>query len=162
LGATIRLKGQSSTVVGIMPAGFAFPVPAQISLSKRFEGQYPATNAGRSITAIRLREELYRFTLPLFSLLELAAVFVLALGANLTNLLLVRLTTRAKELALLGGARCLLLERRCDSPIFGRFWADEKHFHRRRSSPRKRELAFCTPWGTRWDTSCCPWTGLRW
>lgn len=140
LGATIQLNGQSCTVIGVMPAGFNYPLPAQIwtplalrpdqwadrksaiygvlgrlkgditlaqagssleAFSKRLQEQYPATNAARSVTIIRLREELYRFTVPLFSLLELAAVFVLALAcANLTNLMMARLTTREKELAL--------------------------------------------------------------
>ncbi len=140
LGTTVQLNGRVSTVIGVMPAGFNYPVPSELwtplalrpeesadrtravyhvlgrlksnisvaqaasalqAFSKRLEERHPQTNAGRSITLIRLREELYQFTVPLFSLLELAAIFVLVLAcANLMNLLMARMTAREKELAL--------------------------------------------------------------
>jgi len=139
LGATVQIDGRGCTVIGVMPAGFDYPVPSELwtplalrpeeradrtsavyhllgrlqsgismaqagsalqALSKRLQERHPLTNAGRSITLIRLREELYQFTIPLFSLLELAAIFVLVLAcANLTNLLMARMTAREKELA---------------------------------------------------------------
>ncbi|HLY17324.1 MAG TPA: ABC transporter permease [Bryobacteraceae bacterium] len=139
LGKTIQLNARGYTVIGVMPAGFNYPVPSELwtplvlrpeersdrtaaafsvlgrlqggisvaeagsalqGFSKRLRERYPLTNAGRSLTLIRLREELYQFTIPLFSSLELAAVFVLVLAcANLMNLLMARMAGREKELA---------------------------------------------------------------
>ena len=69
--------------------------------SARLASEYPKTNASRSATLLQLRRELYQFTLPLFSLLQVAAVFVLLLAcANLANLLFARMIGRQKEIAL--------------------------------------------------------------
>ncbi len=63
--------------------------------------EYPKTNAGRRTTLLPLRRELYQFTLPLFSLLQVAAGFVLLLAcANLANLLFARMIRRQREVAL--------------------------------------------------------------
>ena len=78
-----------------------------------FAGQlaalYPRTNTGRRATVLQLRRELYNFMLPLFSLLQLAAAFVLVLAcSNLANLLFARSIGRQKEIALrtaLGASR---------------------------------------------------------
>jgi putative ABC transport system permease protein len=69
----------------------------------------PTTNAGRDVRAVELRKELYAYTLPLFGLLQAAAVLVLALvTANLVNLVSVRFLRREKEMlvrAALGAGR---------------------------------------------------------
>jgi len=71
------------------------------SVARRLEQQHPETPAGRTMTLLRLREELYEYTVPIFSLLQAAAGFLLFLaGANLTNLLFARLVGRQRELAI--------------------------------------------------------------
>ena len=79
------------------------------SLSRRLEQQYPITNTNRSVSILQLRKELYSFTLPLFLLLQAAALFVLLLAiANLVNVHFARMVARQKEFAMrlaLGAAR---------------------------------------------------------
>ena len=139
LGKTIQLNGRGYTVVGIMPKGFDYPVPAELwtplalspadrgdraqlsleslarlksgvgvaqaraaldAISRRLAREYPKTNSGRKATALQLRKELYLYTLPLFLLLQAAAVFVLVLTcANLANLLFARMIGRQREVA---------------------------------------------------------------
>ena len=148
LGSDIQINGQPYTVIGIMPAGFDYPVPMEFwtplaltpaekadraalslealarlqpgvgvaqakvaleSVSRRLEQEYPLTNAGREVSVMLLRKELYSFTLPIFLLLQAAAFFVLLLAiANLVNVHFARMVGRQKELALrlaLGGTR---------------------------------------------------------
>jgi putative ABC transport system permease protein len=74
---------------------------ALAGFSRRLEQEYPKTNAGRTMTALALRKELYMFTLPLFLLLQAAAGFVLLLAcANLANLVFARMIGRQREIAL--------------------------------------------------------------
>jgi putative ABC transport system permease protein len=69
-------------------------------VSQRLQQQYPQTNADRRATLLELRKELYSYTLPLFLLLQAAAIFVLLLAcANLANLLFARIFGRQKEIA---------------------------------------------------------------
>ena len=148
LGSDIQINGQPYTVIGIMPAGFDYPVPMEFwtplaltpaekadraalslealarlqpgvgvaqakvaleSVSRRLEQEYPLTNAGREVSVMLLRKELYSFTLPIFLLLQAAALFVMLLAiANLVNVHFARMVGRQKELALrlaLGGTR---------------------------------------------------------
>jgi putative ABC transport system permease protein len=70
------------------------------SFSRRLSELYPKTNAGRVLNVLQLRKELYIYSLPLFLLLQAAAVFVLLLAcANLANLLFARMIARQRELA---------------------------------------------------------------
>ena len=70
------------------------------NFSRRLSRLYPDTNSGRVLSMLQLRKELYLYTLPLFLLLQAAAVFVLLLAcANLANLLFARMMARQKELA---------------------------------------------------------------
>jgi putative ABC transport system permease protein len=78
-------------------------------LARRLEQEYPVTNANRAVSVLQLRRELYSFTLPLFLLLQAAALLVLLLAvANLVNVYFARMVSRQKELAMrlaLGAAR---------------------------------------------------------
>jgi putative ABC transport system permease protein len=97
-------RGQLTTMAlgrlkpGVTPAKATAELAAY---AQRLEQEYPKTNAGRSATALLLRKELYLYTLPLFLLLQAAAVFVLLLACvNLTNLMLTRMIGRQKEIAM--------------------------------------------------------------
>ena len=89
-------------------------VAALATNSRRLQDEYPKTNAGRTAIALQLRKELYLYTLPLFLLLQAAAVFVLLLAcANLANLMYARLARRQREIAMrtaLGAARRRLIQ----------------------------------------------------
>jgi putative ABC transport system permease protein len=82
---------------------------ALANLSLHLEEEYPDSNANRSVSVLQLRKELYGFTLPLFLLLQAAALLVLLLAiANLVNVHFARMVARQKELAMrlaLGAAR---------------------------------------------------------
>ena len=70
------------------------------AFSRRLSELYPKTNVGRALNVLQLRKELYLYTLPLFLLLQAAALFVLLLAcANLANLLFARMIARQRELA---------------------------------------------------------------
>ena len=70
-------------------------------LARRLEQEYPVTNAKRAVSVLQLRRELYSFTLPLFLLLQAAALLVLLLAvANLVNVYFARMVSRQKELAM--------------------------------------------------------------
>ena len=70
------------------------------AFSHRLGELFPNTNSNRVFSLLQLRQELYMYTLPLFLLLQAAAVFVLLLAcANLANLLFARMLNRQRELA---------------------------------------------------------------
>jgi predicted permease len=70
------------------------------AVATRLQQEYPTSNANRRTEVLQLRRELYLYTLPLFLLLQAAAVFVLLLAcANLANLLFARIFGRQKEIA---------------------------------------------------------------
>ncbi len=82
------------------PVRIAQAQAALDGLSQHLRQEFPVTNGNRRVTLLPLRKELYTFTLPLFLLLQAAAVFVLLLAcANLANLLLARVLGRQKEVA---------------------------------------------------------------
>ena len=140
LGRTVQVNGRAATVVGIMPAGYNYPVGTEAwvplalraeqrtdrvqpklslvgrlrsgistgqveaelqTVAARLQKQYPQSNSGRTILSLPMRQEEYEYTAPIFLMLQAAAVFVLLLAcANLGNLLLARLVSRQKELAI--------------------------------------------------------------
>jgi len=70
------------------------------NFSRGLSELYPRTNASRALNVLQLRKELYFYTLPLFLLLQAAALFVLLLACtNLANLLFARMIARQRELA---------------------------------------------------------------
>jgi predicted permease len=70
-------------------------------LAGRLGAEFPKSNSGREITLLRLREEQYQYTLPMFLTLQAAAMFVLLLVcANLGGLLFARLMGRQQETAI--------------------------------------------------------------
>jgi predicted permease len=70
------------------------------SVARPLQQEYPTTNANRRTEVLQLRKELYLYSLPLFLLLQAAAVLVLLLAcANLANLLFARIVGRQKEIA---------------------------------------------------------------
>ena len=71
------------------------------SFAARLERQYPKTNTGRSMALLPLRRYQYKYTAPLFLMLQAAAGFLLLLAcANLVNLLFARMIGRQKEIAI--------------------------------------------------------------
>lgn len=80
----------------------------------QLQREFPATNAVRSYSLIRLREEQYSETAPLLLMLQAGALFVLLLAcANLGVLTLIRLVSRERELAVrtaLGASQTRLLQ----------------------------------------------------
>jgi putative ABC transport system permease protein len=142
VGKSVVVNGRNAIVIGVMPAGFHYPLGAEIwmpltltpsdaadrsarnlyvlgrlrdgislksadaelrAINSRMQQQYPATNSARDISLLRLREEQYAYTAPMFLLLQAAAAFVLLLAcANLLNLMLAQAVTRRREIALRG------------------------------------------------------------
>ncbi len=71
------------------------------SFAARLERQFPKTNTGRSMALLPLRRYQYKYTAPLFLMLQAAAGFLLLLAcANLVNLLFARMIERQKEIAI--------------------------------------------------------------
>jgi len=139
IGKTVVINGRNTTIIGVMPAGFHYPLGAEIwmpltltsndvadhstrnlyilgrlrdgisigradselhVLNSRMQREYPATNSARHVSLLRLREEQYSYTAPMFLVLQAAALFVLLLaGANLLNLIFAQAVTRRRELA---------------------------------------------------------------
>jgi putative ABC transport system permease protein len=110
------LQGPSFQVLGRLRPNLSLgQAQAQIeSFAARLRRQFPDTHQGRSLSLLRLREEQYVFSAPLFLTLQIAALFVLLLAsANLINLFLARLIQKQRELAVrtaLGASKARLAE----------------------------------------------------
>lgn len=97
------LTGPAFQVIGRLRSGVGLgEAESELQAFESYlEKQFPATHQNRSLHLLRLREEQYAFTTPVFLLLQFAAVLVLLLaGANLVNLFFARLIQRQKEMAL--------------------------------------------------------------
>ena len=139
VGKTVVINGRNTTIIGVMAAGFHYPLGAEIwmpltltpndtvdrstrnlyvlgrlrdgasisaadselrALNSRLQNEYPPTNSGRDVSLLRLREEQYSYTAPMFLVLQAAALFVLLLAcANLLNLIFAQAVTRRREIA---------------------------------------------------------------
>ncbi|HKW88970.1 MAG TPA: ABC transporter permease [Candidatus Acidoferrales bacterium] len=99
--AADRAKLSLEALARLKPgASIGSALAALDGFSSRLAADFPKTNAGRKLTLLQLRKELYLYTLPLFGLLQAAAGFVLLLAcANLANLLFARMIGRQKEIA---------------------------------------------------------------
>ncbi|HEX8763610.1 MAG TPA: ABC transporter permease, partial [Candidatus Acidoferrum sp.] len=96
-----RAKSSLTALARLKPGVTVAQATAGLNtLSRRLSELYPKTNAGRALRVLQLRKELYLYSLPLFLLLQAAAMFVLLLAcANLANLLFARMIARQRELA---------------------------------------------------------------
>jgi putative ABC transport system permease protein len=72
-----------------------------MAIAKRIEQKYPNTNTGLSVNVVPLQYQQAEFTRPMLSILLGMAMLLLLIGCvNVANLLLVRATTRQKEMAI--------------------------------------------------------------
>ncbi|HLE69582.1 MAG TPA: ABC transporter permease, partial [Vicinamibacteria bacterium] len=70
------------------------------AFGRKLAERYPDSHRERSFRLLRLREEQYRYTLPMFGMLQVAGFLALLLaGANVSNLVLVWRMARSRELA---------------------------------------------------------------
>ena len=70
------------------------------AFSRKLAERYPETHRDRAFRLLRLREEQYRYTLPMFGMLQISGILVLLLAAaNVSNLVLVWRVARSREVA---------------------------------------------------------------
>src|SRR5215813_10524439 len=96
------VKGFAFQVIGRLRSDVAIgQATAQLqAFASGLQKRFPDTHHDRSFFLLRLREEQFSFTAPIFLPLQVAALFVLLLAAaNLFNLLFARLVGRQRELA---------------------------------------------------------------
>lgn len=150
VGSKITVLGVPSTVIGVMPAGFAFPEGSELwasartlgeggartahnfwvvgrirdgmsmetarneisSIAKRIKQQYPGPYQSADAIVLPLSAHLVgNARLPLLALFGAVGLLLLIVCVNVTNLLLVRINSRSRELAVrtaLGAGRARL------------------------------------------------------
>jgi putative ABC transport system permease protein len=80
--------------------GFEAAVSELDVFGRRLKERYPDSHRERSFRLLRLREEQYRYTLPMFGMLQIAGFLALLLAAtNVSNLVLVWRMGRSREIA---------------------------------------------------------------
>ena len=71
------------------------------AFGRKLAARYPDSHRERSFRLLRLREEQYRYTLPMFGMLQVAGFLALLLAAaNVSNLVLVWRMARSREIAI--------------------------------------------------------------
>ncbi len=104
LGAAERVERGAPSLQVLARLSPGVGLPAAVSeldaFGRTLAERYPDSHRERSFRLLRLREEQYRYTLPMFGMLQIAGFLALLLAAtNVSNLVLVWRMGRSRELA---------------------------------------------------------------